>query len=111
MCDAADCDPGARDVNPQFYATDTYKSGAATPPAAPTIALMNGPSYENTDFLESDEARPVRILAEYLEPLERFRRAGIHDTVVFFGSARATSGSPLARYYDDARELARRITL
>jgi uncharacterized protein (TIGR00730 family) len=72
---------------------------------------MSGPAYENTDFLEGDEARPLRILAEYLEPLERFRRAGIHDTVVFFGSARATSGSPLARYYDDARELARRITL
>lgn len=72
---------------------------------------MSGPAYENTDFLESDEARPLRILAEYLEPLERFRRSGIHDTVVFFGSARVGPGTPLAQYYDDARELARRITL
>jgi len=72
---------------------------------------MSGPAYENTQFLEGNEARPLRILAEYLEPLERFRNAGIHDTIVFFGSARVRPGSPLGRYYEDARELARRITL
>jgi uncharacterized protein (TIGR00730 family) len=72
---------------------------------------MSGPAYENTEFLEGDEARPLRILAEYLEPLERFRRSGIHDTIVFFGSARVQPGSPLGRYYEDAREIARRITL
>jgi len=72
---------------------------------------MSGPAYENREFLEGDEARPLRILAEYLEPLERFRSAGIHDTIVFFGSARVRPGSPLGRYYEDARELARRMTL
>ena len=42
-------------------------------------------------FLESEEARPIRILAEYLEPLRRFKAQDIQDTVVFFGSARIHS--------------------
>ena len=67
-------------------------------------------AYEEWEFLESDPARPLRILAEYLEPLERFRRAGVHATVVFFGSARLQPGDPLGRYYEEARELARLIT-
>ena len=45
-------------------------------------------AYENPDFLNSPEGRAVRILAEYSEPLARFRRERIQDTVVFFGSAR-----------------------
>ena len=45
-------------------------------------------AYEDERFLESDGARPLRILAEYLAPLEAFRREQIQDTVVFFGSAR-----------------------
>jgi len=52
----------------------------------------------------------LRILAEYEEPLFRFKREKIHDTVVFFGSARLTEDGPLGRYYADARELARRLT-
>ena len=32
-------------------------------------------AYMNPEFLESDEARPIRILAEYLEPHRRFRAA------------------------------------
>jgi len=67
-------------------------------------------AYEERGFLESDEARPLRILAEYLEPLDRFHRAGIHDTIVFFGSARLQPGDPLGHYYEEARELARLIT-
>jgi uncharacterized protein (TIGR00730 family) len=67
-------------------------------------------AYEHRAFLESDEARPLRILAEYLEPLHRFRRAGIHDTIVFFGSARLAPEGPLGRYYEDARELAKLLT-
>src|SRR3954463_4960446 len=95
------------------------------------------PAFFLKEFLESDEARPVRILAEYLEPLRRFRDQQIQDTVVFFGSARVhsreaarqrlaratangrngTARAELARlkravewsrYYEDARELARR---
>jgi uncharacterized protein (TIGR00730 family) len=45
-------------------------------------------AYENTPFLQGPEGRPLRILAEYVEPLARFRREKIQDTVVFFGSAR-----------------------
>ncbi|MDB4986318.1 MAG: hypothetical protein JWN04_1496 [Myxococcaceae bacterium] len=67
-------------------------------------------AYKDAEFLESEEARPVRILAEYLEPLRTFKREGVHGTVVFFGSARLSEQGPLARYYREARELARQIT-
>jgi uncharacterized protein (TIGR00730 family) len=45
-------------------------------------------AYENEPFLSSPDGRILRILAEYQEPLSRFRREQIQDTVVFFGSAR-----------------------
>jgi uncharacterized protein (TIGR00730 family) len=45
-------------------------------------------AYQDPEFLESEEGRPLRILAEYLEPLRRFKAENIQDTVVFFGSAR-----------------------
>jgi uncharacterized protein (TIGR00730 family) len=45
-------------------------------------------AYENDAFLKGPDGRPLRILAEYAEPLARFRREKIQDTVVFFGSAR-----------------------
>jgi uncharacterized protein (TIGR00730 family) len=48
-------------------------------------------AYQDSEFLESEEARPIRILAEYLEPLRRFKAENIQDTVVFFGSARIHS--------------------
>src|ERR1700694_3797541 len=48
-------------------------------------------AYLNAEFLESNEARPIRILSEYLEPLRRFKDQKIQDTVVFFGSARVDS--------------------
>jgi uncharacterized protein (TIGR00730 family) len=99
-------------------------------------------AYLNPDFLESDEARPIRILSEYLEPLRRFKEEKIQDTVVFFGSARVDSRERAeralrtlrarghhdaqheadkelsrsrravewARYYEEARELARLLT-
>jgi uncharacterized protein (TIGR00730 family) len=99
-------------------------------------------AYLDPSFLESLEARPIRLLAEYLEPLRRFRDQRIQDTVVFFGSARIESleraeralgsararaaGEPTpehedalkralrgvewARYYEEARQLARLLT-
>jgi uncharacterized protein (TIGR00730 family) len=51
----------------------------------PTLA------YLNPEFVESEEARPIRLLAEYFEPLRRFKAQNIQDTVVFFGSARVHS--------------------
>lgn len=67
-------------------------------------------AYKNEEFLDSDAARPLRILAEYLEPMEAFRRARIRDTIVFFGSARLAPDGPLGQYYEAARELARLVT-
>jgi hypothetical protein len=100
-------------------------------------------AYLDREFLESNEGRPIRILAEYLEPCRRFKEQKIQDTVVFFGSARvdsreraeralktlkarglssvdATHAVALqksskavdwARYYEEARELARLLTV
>lgn len=45
-------------------------------------------AYQNEPFLNSPDGRILRILSEYAEPLARFRREQIQDTVVFFGSAR-----------------------
>ena len=67
-------------------------------------------AYRNRAFLDSDDARPLRILAEYLEPMRAFRNERVHDTIVFFGSARLREDSPLGRYYHEARELARLVT-
>jgi len=67
-------------------------------------------AYRNRDFLDGPEGRSLRILSGYLYPLSHFRRERIHDTVVFFGSARLMEMGPLGRYYNDARELARRLT-
>lgn len=68
-------------------------------------------AYEDAAFLDGEEGRPVRILAEYLAPLHLFRQASVHDTIVFFGSARLQPDGPLRRYYEEARELARLLTL
>ena len=90
-------------------------------------------AYEDDEFLNSREARPVRILAEYQEPESRFERFGVKDTIVFFGSARcvareiaerglavareagtgieaAEAALTMSRYYEDARSLAYRLT-
>jgi hypothetical protein len=58
-------------------------------PRKPPNPLQKAPlAYENDAFLNSPDGRILRILAEYSEPLARFRRERIQDTVVFFGSAR-----------------------
>ncbi|MBK5293598.1 MAG: TIGR00730 family Rossman fold protein [Acidobacteriia bacterium] len=75
-------------------------SSACRPPVA----------YRNQEFLDSREGRSIRILSEYLQPLGHLRREKVHDTVVFFGSARTGEDGPMGRYYRDARELARKFT-
>lgn len=67
-------------------------------------------AYKNAEFIESSDARPLRILSEYLEPLNHFRNERVRDTIVFFGSARIKEEGPMGRYYREARELARLIT-
>jgi uncharacterized protein (TIGR00730 family) len=98
-------------------------------------AKTQGPekAYKNQAFIDTRDARPLRILAEYLEPEARFNRLHVHDTIVFFGSARLLSKDDasealaaakaeggnvaraemqlhMARYYEDARELAKRLS-
>lgn len=48
-------------------------------------------AYKNLAFLKGKDARPIRILSEFLEPLSRFKYYGIKDIIVFFGSARIKS--------------------
>jgi uncharacterized protein (TIGR00730 family) len=66
--------------------------------------------YLNEKFMNSPDARSLRLLAEYLEPLGVLRREKIRDTVVFFGSARIKEDSPLGKYYTEARTLAKLVT-
>src|SRR5260221_3349824 len=61
-------------------------------------------AYMDPEFLETDDARPLRILAEYLEPLRRLKQQNIQDTVVFFGSARVHSRADAARTLDRLRK-------
>lgn len=75
--------------------SEIRKQGAVSVPAdvLPGIAqpqpLKTAPlAYENPGFLNSADGRLIRIVSEYMEPLARFRREQIQDTVVFFGSAR-----------------------
>ena len=67
-------------------------------------------AYLNESFLNSPDGRPLRIMAEYFEPLAHFRHERIRDTVVFFGSARIREEGPLGNYYRDARTLAALLT-
>ena len=48
-------------------------------------------AYKNSEFLNSPPARLIRVLSEMVEPEARFRRYGVRDTVVFFGSSRILS--------------------
>ena len=57
------------------------------------------PPHEDAEFLESTPARPLRIMAEYLQPLMQLKKENIGDTIVMFGSARIESReTALARY-------------
>ena len=89
-------------------------------------------AYQSTGFLNSKDARVLRILSEYLEPKSRFDHHKVDDTIVFMGSARiksreaaedtlrkAKSGEgreraqmalKMSAYYEAARELASRLT-
>jgi uncharacterized protein (TIGR00730 family) len=67
-------------------------------------------AYHDPQFLDSDAGRPLRIISEYLAPLRALELAGVSDTVVFFGSARARAGGTLRRYMEEATELARLVT-
>jgi uncharacterized protein (TIGR00730 family) len=83
---AASSKPSALPSAPQ---PDLSSPGLPVPPIPVPPVLERAPlAYENSAFLNSADGRLIRILAEYTEPLARFRRERIQDTVVFFGSAR-----------------------
>ena len=70
-------------------------------------------AYKNPDFINSREARTVRILSEYIAPEALFKNKGINHTVVFFGSARITpddNSHGTAGYYNIARDFSSRLT-
>jgi uncharacterized protein (TIGR00730 family) len=79
-------------------------------------------AYKNLDFLASKDARPLRILSEYLHPKLQLEEQKVEDTIVIFGSARAPSpedleseegrgkNTKLAEYYDLTRELSKKLT-
>lgn len=74
-------------------------------------------AYEKPEFLNSPEARSIRILSEYLDPLREFRLNHIQDTLVFFGSARIPAPEDpnfatnnMGRYYEECRALAKKMT-
>ena len=79
-------------------------------PEPPPHGKRRPVAYLNEQFLTSPDARAIRILSEFLEPLAHFRREKIRDTVVFFGSARIREEGPLSEYYRDARVLAKLLT-
>src|SRR5580765_6992884 len=60
-------------------------------PAKPKPQHAPKAPHEDPKFLESTPARPLRILAEYINPLAQLKREGIGDTIVMFGSARLDS--------------------
>lgn len=68
-------------------------------------------SYHDSEFLDSKQARPIRILSEYLNPERRLAEYQIKHTIVFFGSARIgrRKDDPMQHYYDTAEELAFQI--
>ena len=67
-------------------------------------------AYQDSTFVEGDAGRPIRILSEYLGPLNAFEHAGVRDTIVFFGSARIAEQGTFGGYYDAARSLAAEVT-
>ena len=65
-------------------------------------------AYKNLAFLNSADARVIRMMAEFVEPQSRFRRQGVRDTIVFFGSARLTERKAAqARLREVEREVAK----
>ena len=66
-------------------------------------------AYKNIEFLKSRDARTIRILSEYLEPLARLQKLKVNNTVLFLGSTRANpeeKKGALTKYYWETEELA-----
>ena len=79
-------------------------------------------AFDDTDFLCRDELRPVRLQLELLKTEMGMAEYGVESTIVLFGGARIPEPankdrartktlSDLSKYYDEAREFARLMTL
>ncbi|CAN5430557.1 TIGR00730 family Rossman fold protein [soil metagenome] len=68
-------------------------------------------AYENLNFLNSPEARSIRMLSEYEEPLSRFKKLKIDHTIVFFGSARIKSGETAKKDHKIVRDSVKKSKL
>lgn len=72
-------------------------------------------AYKNLEFINSVQARSLRILSEYMEPEKRFSEKNIKHTVVFFGSARINTArnrrKELQKYYASAEELSYKLSM
>jgi len=103
---------GQNDSKPAAAAILADSKPADSKPTVTKLLGLEHPllSYRNEKFLDSPEARSLRIISEYLYPLSHFRKEKVQDTIVFFGSARTAEVGPNARYYNEARDLARRVT-
>jgi len=66
-------------------------------------------AYKNMEFLNSPSARLIRILSEMIEPAARFRKYGVKDTVVFFGSARIFSRSATVEALKNIKKKIKRL--
>jgi len=80
-----------KDRDEQNKQKDKPRSGKDKAATRTPKAFRSPLAYENPGFTNGPEGRSLRILAEYWEPLGRFRKERIQDTVVFFGSARFAS--------------------
>lgn len=74
--------------NPETFSSQPGPDGITSKNVEPPPLARAPLAYENPGFLNSADGRLIRIVSEYMEPLARFRRENIQDTVVFFGSAR-----------------------
>ena len=70
-------------------------------------------AYKSPEFIDSPDARPLRILAEYMEPEKRLRENHIHRAITFWGSARIQPGAKQVAdgrdYYQLASDLAQKL--
>jgi uncharacterized protein (TIGR00730 family) len=93
-----------------------------TPDTPQTRARAYKLAYDDLDFMCRDELRPVRLQLELLKPELMMQEYGVESTVVLFGGARIPEPSKkdgartqtladLSKFYDEAREFARLLTL
>jgi uncharacterized protein (TIGR00730 family) len=60
----------------------------------------DGSSFMNPEFLNSDEARGIRILSEFFHPEHIFKKHNIQSTIIFFGGSRIKSEAEYSKEYN-----------